>query len=378
MDDGWLRIGEVARRTGLTVRALHHYDRLGLLVPSERSWGDHRLYTPSDLRRLLDIQHLRSLGLSLAEVQAALDDPGFDPNLVLDQHIDRLTEQISLQRRLLDRLRLLRAGNEAAWPELLDTIALIPRLRHPEATVRVRAALDADPIPLPVLLERIAAETDPDVLGVLVWAVVRHGPAATGPLIDLLGSSRAGVRLHLVHALDKLGERAAVPALRTMLDDPEPAIRAAAVTALGRLGDERALPDLIGLLGTPDEPLGAAVTDALIGFGDAAAEALNTAPPADPAARAQAVEVLEQLDGPAARSALVARADDPDPRVRLAAVFALAEVPGEAAEAAIARAADSGDPHLVALARRISADRRRSAGGTRSAGSRGRTAGRRS
>ena len=55
---GWLRIGEVARRTGLTVRALHHYDRLGLLVPSERSWGDHRLYTPSDLRRLLDIQHL--------------------------------------------------------------------------------------------------------------------------------------------------------------------------------------------------------------------------------------------------------------------------------------------------------------------------------
>lgn len=365
MDDGWLRIGEVARRTGLTVRALHHYDRLGLLVPSERTWGDHRLYTPSDLRRLLDIQHLRSLGLSLAEVQAALDDAGFDPNLVLDRHIDRLREQLALQQRLLDRLRLLRVSNEDAWPDLLDTIALIARLRHPEATVRVRAALEPDPIPLAVLVERIAAETDPDVLGVLVWAVVRHGAAATGPLLRLLDSSGPAVRLHLVHALDKLGERDAAPALRTLLDDPEPAIRAAAVTALGRLGDEGALPDLIELLGTTDEPLGAAVTDALIRFGDVAAEALGTAPPPDPAARTQAVEVLEQLDGPAARSALIARADDDDPQVRLAAVFALAGVPGEAADAAIARAAASGDPHLVTLARRISADRRQSAGGSR-------------
>lgn len=48
-----------------------------------------------------------------------MDDPGFDPNLVLDQHIAQLTEQVALQR-LLDRLRVLRAGNEAAWPELLD------------------------------------------------------------------------------------------------------------------------------------------------------------------------------------------------------------------------------------------------------------------
>ena len=75
------------------------------------------------------------------------------------------------------------------------------------------------------------------------------------------------------------------------------------------------------------------------------------------------LEVLEQLDGPVAASALIARADDDDPRVRLAAVFALAGVPGEAADAAIGRAAASGDPHLVALARRISADRR--AGGDR-------------
>lgn len=44
-----LRVGELARRTGLSVRTLHHYDDLGLLTPSGRSSGDHRLYSVADL-----------------------------------------------------------------------------------------------------------------------------------------------------------------------------------------------------------------------------------------------------------------------------------------------------------------------------------------
>ena len=59
----WMQIGEVARRTGLTTRTLRHYDALGLLVPSGRSGGDYRQYTLEDVRRLLAIQHLKSLGL---------------------------------------------------------------------------------------------------------------------------------------------------------------------------------------------------------------------------------------------------------------------------------------------------------------------------
>lgn len=58
----WLRIGEVARRTGLTTRTLRHYDELGLLVPSGRTEGDYRMYTLDDVQRLLAIQHLKSLG----------------------------------------------------------------------------------------------------------------------------------------------------------------------------------------------------------------------------------------------------------------------------------------------------------------------------
>lgn len=358
--DGPLRIGEVSRRTGLTVRALHHYDRLGLLVPSERSWGDHRLYTPSDLQRLLAIQHLRALGLSLAEVAAALDDPGFDPNRVLDEHIDRLREQLTLQQELLRRLRILRAGNEAGWPDLLEAISLSERLQHPDATVRVRAVLDGDAVPLPALLDRLAAESDPAVQDMLAWAVVQHGREAAAPLIELLVSRQDGVRLHAVRALAKLGDPAAVePLLALVVDDPVEQVRAAAVTALGRLADERALPALIELLGATQDALAAATTDALIDFGDAAAQRLAAEPPKAAPARAQAVEVLTQLAGPLARDALLACAADPDPQVRLAAVFALADVPGEAADAALADAATSEDRQLVALAERIMADRRR-------------------
>lgn len=364
-DGDRLRIGEVARRSGLTVRALHHYDRLGLLVPSERSWGDHRLYTPADLRRLLDIQHLRALGLSLAEVKAALDDPGFDPSRVLDEHIGQLQQRVELHQRLLGRLRVLRAGGETGWPELLDTIALSARLQHPEAVVRVRAALDADPIPLPVLLDRFAAETDPDVQGVLAWAIVRHGRPAAEPLIGLLDSPEAGVRLHAVHALAKLGDPAAAAPLLDRLGDGAPAVRSAAVTALGRLRDQCAVPALIALLGADDDPLSAAVTEALAGFGADAAAALDAAPLVGTPARVQAVEVLARIDHPAAHAALITRAGDADPQVRLAAVFALADVPGAGADAALGSAAATGDSQLATLADRIIADRRRRRAGGR-------------
>jgi DNA-binding transcriptional MerR regulator len=62
------RIGEVADRTGLTRRTLRHYDELGLLVPAGRSGGDYRLYDEDDLLRLLQIQNLKALGLSLPEI----------------------------------------------------------------------------------------------------------------------------------------------------------------------------------------------------------------------------------------------------------------------------------------------------------------------
>lgn len=59
------RVGELAKRTGVSVRTLHWYEEIGLLSPSQRSEAGHRLYAAEDLGRLQQIQSLRQLGFSL-------------------------------------------------------------------------------------------------------------------------------------------------------------------------------------------------------------------------------------------------------------------------------------------------------------------------
>ena len=81
------RIGELARATRVTVRALHHYDRLGLLVPSSRTSGGHRCYTGDDVRRLHTILALRGFGLPLRDIAAALAAGGEDPREILRRQL---------------------------------------------------------------------------------------------------------------------------------------------------------------------------------------------------------------------------------------------------------------------------------------------------
>lgn len=72
------QIREAARLAGVSVRTLHHYDEIGLLVPKRRSAAGYRLYDREDLLRLQQILIGRELGLSLQEIGRSLDDPGFD------------------------------------------------------------------------------------------------------------------------------------------------------------------------------------------------------------------------------------------------------------------------------------------------------------
>jgi DNA-binding transcriptional MerR regulator len=101
------KIGELARRTGLTVRTLHHYDEIGLLSPAERSDGGHRVYGEADVRRLYRIVSLRSLGLPLDAIGSALDEEDFDPRAAVEDHLARLETRMDQQRRLQERLRRL-------------------------------------------------------------------------------------------------------------------------------------------------------------------------------------------------------------------------------------------------------------------------------
>lgn len=72
------RVGEVATLTGVSIRTLHHYDRLGLLVPSTRSDAGYRLYGAADLLRLQQILMLRFLGYRLKRIAHLLGRPDFD------------------------------------------------------------------------------------------------------------------------------------------------------------------------------------------------------------------------------------------------------------------------------------------------------------
>lgn len=90
----FLKIGELARRTGLTVRALRHYDDIGLLVPSERSSGGYRLYDRKDVARLYRIQALRRLELSLADIQGLLDNAAGGISEVVAKQVAQLDREI--------------------------------------------------------------------------------------------------------------------------------------------------------------------------------------------------------------------------------------------------------------------------------------------
>ena len=102
------KIGELARRTGLTVRTLHHYDEIGLLSAAERSDGGHRVYDEAAVQRLYRIVSLRSLGFPLDTIADALDTERFDPRAAVGDHIARLEAQVAREQQLLQTLRALR------------------------------------------------------------------------------------------------------------------------------------------------------------------------------------------------------------------------------------------------------------------------------
>ncbi|WP_374568352.1 MerR family transcriptional regulator [Ideonella sp.] len=103
-----LKVGELARRSGLTVRALHHYDSIGLLQPSARSGSGYRLYDDQDVARLHGIQALRGMGLTLAEIASLLDAHHGTPlPALIARQIAALDEQIERSRQLRSKLTLM-------------------------------------------------------------------------------------------------------------------------------------------------------------------------------------------------------------------------------------------------------------------------------
>ncbi|MGD1936851.1 MAG: MerR family transcriptional regulator [Cyanophyceae cyanobacterium] len=102
-----LQVGELAKQTGLSIRTLRYYDEIGLLVPSHRTEAEYRLYSEADIARLQQILSLRQLDFSLKEIRECLENPDFSLPNVIDLHLARLQEQMTVSQSLFTKLSTL-------------------------------------------------------------------------------------------------------------------------------------------------------------------------------------------------------------------------------------------------------------------------------
>ncbi|MFB7288732.1 MerR family transcriptional regulator [Actinacidiphila glaucinigra] len=122
MDGRHMQIGEVAARTGLSLRTIRHYEETGLVTPSARSQGGFRLYTETDVARLMVIRRMKPLGFTLDQMRDLLEaidrldaaDPpaGDDRQALLDRV--RAYEQDAARKIEELRVQLSRAEDFAA------------------------------------------------------------------------------------------------------------------------------------------------------------------------------------------------------------------------------------------------------------------------
>jgi DNA-binding transcriptional MerR regulator len=133
------RVGELASATGLTVRTLHHYDRIGLLTPRERTGSGYRLYGADEVRRLYQIVALRRLGLSLGDVARVLLSEDADARSTIERHLGALEREIEQQeqlryrlRRLLDAVSRAETTDPNEYVDILEVMSLHENYYTPE------------------------------------------------------------------------------------------------------------------------------------------------------------------------------------------------------------------------------------------------------
>src|SRR4051794_14144183 len=127
-----MNVGELASASGLTVRTLHHWDEIGLLRPAERSGAGHRRYSAEDVERLYRIVALRRLGLSLDEVDAALDAEGPDLRAAVDAHLGRVRGELARLRRLEGILEALVEPSTDLMIEAIEVMMMSEQYYTPE------------------------------------------------------------------------------------------------------------------------------------------------------------------------------------------------------------------------------------------------------
>lgn len=125
MNKHLMRIGDVAKLVGATVRTLHHYHQIGLLIPSHLTEGGHRLYTEKDIQKLYQIAALKNFGFALDEIRDMLGTTTSDPTQLIKIQLDKANEALSRQMELCHALREIQQSLENCHSPSIQEMAEI-------------------------------------------------------------------------------------------------------------------------------------------------------------------------------------------------------------------------------------------------------------
>ncbi|AEF40769.1 MerR family transcriptional regulator [Hoyosella subflava] len=321
-------IGEVSRRSGVSTRMLRHYESLGLVTPTGRTSGGYREYSFDDIQRIFHVESLRSLGLSLRDVQRALDDPQFVPADLVSDLIRQTQSRIDREQELLTRLRRVEETDPADWGDVLGIIRMLRALDSDHAALRQQAVLSAAPdvsLPVEVLADAVLAEADLNVAGAMMWALARAGSDGLARVAAGLASRDADVRRRAVLAIAALPHAEANTLLQGALADTDEVVRRRAALELGARGQVDAVPTLIDMVvqGTGDveaaESLGRLADSSSIAQEIVRSLVDKLGGDAVAGTRLRLAQALAELPGPAAVQALSQLTHDKDRTVALTA-----------------------------------------------------------
>lgn len=99
------KVTEVSKLTGISIKTLHHYDKIGLLKPTKVTGSGYRLYDENAIKRLYNILLFKELRFQLKDIKKILDNPDFDPTEALSRQIDLLEIQQKHLGELIDFAR---------------------------------------------------------------------------------------------------------------------------------------------------------------------------------------------------------------------------------------------------------------------------------
>jgi DNA-binding transcriptional MerR regulator len=130
-------IGELAEKTGITIRTLHHYHDKGLLIPSAMTDAGHRIYSENDIIRLQQIISLKGFGFNLETIKSILKRKDFDPLEIIQTQLRIVKEQIKTQEKIKSQLETMLIILPHKEANVEDFIKLIGVLNMDKITLEI-------------------------------------------------------------------------------------------------------------------------------------------------------------------------------------------------------------------------------------------------